>query len=190
MTEEISQVQIPKQAEQLASGFKPEDRKMILMACGQCCDSLKDMVRGNNHPFVEHPIGVAQIVESGIGLGADAIAAVFIHEATRFNPDLRSSMDGKYPQDVLDMADGLNKISSIRPKDTGLQADNYRKLIISYSKDPRVTLIKLADRLEVMRNLELLPKSNQMRKTTETAMLYVPLAHKLGLYRINGELED
>ena len=190
MTEEISQVQIPKQAEQLASGFKPEDRKMILMACGQCCDSLKDMVRGNNHPFVEHPIGVAQIVESGIGLGADAVAAVFIHEATRFNPDLRSSMDGKYPQDVLDMADGLNKISSIRPKDTGLQADNYRKLIISYSKDPRVTLIKLADRLEVMRNLELLPKSNQMRKTTETAMLYVPLAHKLGLYRINSELED
>ena len=163
---------------------------MILLACGQCCDSLKDMVRGNNHPFVEHPIGVAQIVESDMGLGADAVAAVFIHEATRFNPDMRSSMDGKYPQDVLEMADGLNKISSIRPKDTGLQAENYRKLIISYSKDPRVTLIKLADRLEVMRNLELLPKGNQMRKTTETAMLYVPLAHKLGLYRINSELED
>jgi guanosine-3',5'-bis(diphosphate) 3'-pyrophosphohydrolase len=184
------QIIIPKQAEQLASGYKPEDRKMILMACGQCCEALKDMVRGNNHPFVEHPLGVAQIVANDMGLGADAVAAVFIHEATRFHSELRPFMDGKYSQDVLDMADGLNRISSIRPKDTGLQAENYRKLIISYSKDPRVTLIKLADRLEVMRNIDLLPKSSRMQKTTETAMLYVPLAHKLGLYRMNSELED
>jgi GTP pyrophosphokinase len=181
---------IPKQAMQLAGGYKVEEKNMIIKACGQCCESLKGMVRGNNHPFVEHPIGVAQIVADEIGLNADAVASVFIHEATRFNPALRASMDGQYPQDVLGMADNLNKISSIRPKDTRLQADNYRKLIVSYSKDPRVTLIKLADRLEVMRNLELLPKGSQMRKITETAMLYVPLAHKLGLYRMNSELED
>lgn len=88
------------------------------------------------------------------------------------------------------MVEGLNNISTIRPKDTGLQAEVYRKLIISYSKDPRVALIKLADRLEIMRNLDIFPKSSVLRKNTETMLLYIPLAHQLGLYNIKSELED
>ncbi|MBR4882241.1 MAG: bifunctional (p)ppGpp synthetase/guanosine-3',5'-bis(diphosphate) 3'-pyrophosphohydrolase, partial [Bacteroidales bacterium] len=88
------------------------------------------------------------------------------------------------------MVEGLNKISGITPKDTKLQAESYRKLIVSYSKDPRVTLIKLADRLEIMRNLDIFPKSSIMRKVTETIMLYIPLAHQLGLYNLKSELED
>jgi GTP diphosphokinase / guanosine-3',5'-bis(diphosphate) 3'-diphosphatase len=88
------------------------------------------------------------------------------------------------------MCESLNKISGIKPKDTGLQAENYRKLIVSYSRDPRVTLIKLADRLEVMRNLGIFSKSKQLKKATETQLLYAPLAHQLGLYNIKTELED
>ena len=80
------------------------------------------------------------------------------------------------------MVDGLNKIATIKPKDTRLEAENYKKLIVSYSKDPRVTVLKLADRLEVMRSLDLFPKLSRERKILETLLLYIPLAHQLGLY--------
>ena len=86
--------------------------------------------------------------------------------------------------------DGLNKISTIKPKDTRLEADNYKKLIVSYSKDPRVTVLKLADRLEVMRSLDIFPKLSRERKILETLMLYIPLAHQLGLYNMKSEMED
>ena len=88
------------------------------------------------------------------------------------------------------MVEGLNNISAITPKETKLQAENYRILIISYSKDPRVILIKLANRLEIMRNMDIFPKSSIKRKITETLMLYIPLAHQLGLYKLKSELED
>ena len=88
------------------------------------------------------------------------------------------------------MVDGLNKISTIKPKDTRLEAENYKKLIIQYSTDPRVTVIKLADRLEVMRSLAIFPKADRERKVLETLMLYIPLAHQLGLYNMKREMED
>ena len=88
------------------------------------------------------------------------------------------------------MVDGLNRIATIKPKDTRLEAENYKKLIVQYSTDPRVTVLKIADRLEVMRNLESFPKMSRERKILETLMLYIPLAHQLGLYNIKSELED
>ena len=88
------------------------------------------------------------------------------------------------------MVDGLNKIAKIKPKDTRLEAENYKKLIVQYSTDPRVTVLKLADRLEVMRNLDSFPKSSRENKILETLMLYIPLAHQLGLYNLKSEMED
>ncbi|MDE5732423.1 MAG: TGS domain-containing protein, partial [Bacteroidales bacterium] len=88
------------------------------------------------------------------------------------------------------IVDGLNKISTIKPKDTRLEAENYKRLIVSYSKDPRVTVLKIADRLEVMRSLDMFPKLSRERKILETMMLYIPLAHQLGLYNIKSEMED
>ena len=113
---------------------------------------------------MEHPLGVAAIVANEIGLMPDAIAAVFLHEATRENPQLLPDLRKQYSSEIITMVEGLNNISAITPKETQLQAEKYRKLIISYSKDPRVTLIKLADRLEIMRNLDIFPKSSIMRK--------------------------
>ena len=95
-----------------------------------------------------------------------------------------------FPEDVYTMADGLNKIAKIKPKDTRLEAENYKKLIVQYSTDPRVTVLKLADRLEVMRNLDSFPKSSRENKILETLMLYIPLAHQLGLYNLKSEMED
>ena len=152
--------------------------------------ALEGQQRGNGHPFIEHPMGVASIVANEMGLMPEAVAAVFLHEATRGKDEALQAVAKEYPQEVIRMVEGLNKISGITPKDTGLQAESYRKLIVSYSKDPRVTLIKLADRLEIMRNLDIFPKSSIMRKVTETIMLYIPLAHQLGLYNLKSELED
>ena len=164
-------------------------RAMIKKAYNIAAEALKEHKRSNGAPFIEHPLAVSVIACDEIGLSAECIAAVFLHEAVRFTPetDIESAGFGK---DVYTIVDGLNKISTIKPKDTRLEAENYKKLIVSYSKDPRVTVLKIADRLEVMRSLEMFPKPSRERKVLETMMLYIPLAHQLGLYNIKSELED
>ena len=146
---------------------------------------LKDETRDDGSPFITHPDNVARIVEDEIGLPDTCVAAVYLHEATRKHKDVDISA---FPQDVRKLVDGLNKIATIRPKDTQLEAENYKKLIVQYSTDPRVTVLKIADRLEVMRNLQMFPKSARDQRLLETLMLYMPLAHQLGLYNINNEL--
>ena len=172
-------------------------RELVRRAYLIAAKALEGEVRSNGHDFIEHPLNVALIASDEIGLTADCIAAVFLHEATRKHPelDLRKgelcgmSLSG-FPEDVYTMVDGLNKIAKIKPKDTRLEAENYKKLIVQYSTDPRVTVLKLADRLEVMRNLDSFPKSSRENKILETLMLYIPLAHQLGLYNLKSEMED
>ena len=147
-------------------------------------------MRSNGEPFFGHPLAVAKIVSDEIGLPPECVAAVFLHEAVRkgsADVDIRSL---KLDESIYTMVDGLNKIATIKPKDTRLEAENYKKLIIQYSTDPRVTVLKLADRLEVMRSLAIFPKSDRERKVLETLMLYIPLAHQLGLYNMKREMED
>ena len=172
-------------------------RELVRRAYLIAARALEGEVRSNGHDFIEHPLNVALIASDEIGLTADCIAAVFLHEATRKHPelDLRKgelcgmSLSG-FPEDVYTMVDGLNKIAKIKPKDTRLEAENYKKLIVQYSTDPRVTVLKLADRLAVMRNLDSFPKSSRENKILETLMLYIPLAHQLGLYNLKSEMED
>ena len=149
--------------------------------------ALREDLRSNGHPFIEHADGVARIVSDEIGLGVECLAAVYLHEATRFHRDVDIS---GFPEEILTMVKGLNNIATIRPKDTRLEAENYKKLIVQYSTDPRVTVLKIADRLEVMRNLYMFPKASRDQKILETLMLYIPLAHQLGLYNIKSEMED
>ena len=146
---------------------------------------LKDETRYDGSPFLTHPDNVARIVEDEIGLPDACVAAVYLHEATRVHKEVDISA---FPQDVRTLVDGLNKISTIKPKDTRLEAENYKRLIVQYSTDPRVTVLKIADRLEVMRGLQMFPKTSRDQKLLETLMLYMPLAHQLGLYNINNEL--
>ena len=181
---------IPESLKKVMEHYEAPQRELVERAYRYALKELEGQLRGNGHPFIEHPLGVALIVANEIGLMHEALAAVFLHEATRGNSERLQEVAKGYPQEVITMVEGLNKISGITPKDTKLQAENYRKLIVSYSKDPRVTLIKLADRLEIMRNLDIFPKSSIMRKVTETIMLYIPLAHQLGMYNLKSELED
>ena len=169
--------------------YNEEGRALIRRAWAIASDALKDDLRDNGHPFIEHPMNVALIVSDEIGLPAECAAAVFLHETLRKHPDY-DIKTANFPQEIYKMVDGLDKIATIKPKDTRLEAENYKKLIVQYSTDPRVTVLKIADRLEVMRNLEMFPKLSKERKILETLMLYIPLAHQLGLYNIKSELED
>ena len=175
--------------EKLFPRYDSEGKALIKKAYDIAAQLLEDLKRSNGKPFIEHPDAVAKIADEEIGLSAECIAAVYLHEAVRFKPETDIMCHG-FGQDVLTIVDGLNKISTINPKDTRLEAENYKRLIVSYSKDPRVTVLKIADRLEVMRSLEMFPKTSRERKVLETMMLYIPLAHQLGLYNIKSELED
>ena len=175
---------------ELLSDYKGKEKDIVERSYRIAEASLEGLERENHRPFLEHPVNVALIVKNEIGLRSTSVAAVLLHEASRGKEELLPLIEKEFSSEIVNIVKGLNGISRITPKETRLQAENYRKLIVSYSKDPRVTLIKIADRLEIMRNLGIFPKSSIMRKLTETQMLYIPLAHQLGLYKIKGEMEN
>ncbi|MDR2126369.1 MAG: RelA/SpoT family protein [Prevotellaceae bacterium] len=149
---------------------------------------LSDFTRENGDPFILHAIEVAKIITKELGLSSTSVIAMFLHEAISKS---KTEIDTKpFGDEIQRIVEGLNKISKIDIKATSLQVDNFRKLIVSYSSDPRVTLIKLADRLEIMRSLSFFTPAKQMQKATETMLLYAPLSHQLGLYNLKGELEN
>ncbi|MDR1984619.1 MAG: RelA/SpoT family protein [Prevotellaceae bacterium] len=149
---------------------------------------LSCYIRENGKPFISHAIEVAKIIITELGMSSTSVVAMFLHEAISKS---ETEIDIKhFGDDIQRIVEGLNKISKIDIKTTSLQADNFRKLIVSYSSDPRVTLIKLADRLEIMRSLSFFTPIKQMQKATETMLLYAPLSHQLGLYNLKGELEN
>ena len=176
--------------DQLFPAYNDGDKALVQAAYDIASRAREGVKRGNGAPFIEHAEKVAKIAADEIGLGPECVAAVFLHEATRERPDIDLRSEGAFGKDILTMVDGLNKIATIKPKDTRLEAENYKKLIVSYSTDPRVVVLKLADRLEVMRSLDLLPKASRERKQLETLLLYIPLAHQLGLYNMKSEMED
>ncbi|MDR1199180.1 MAG: RelA/SpoT family protein [Prevotellaceae bacterium] len=150
--------------------------------------SLSNFTRENGDPFILHAVETAKIIINELGLSSVSLIAMLLHEAiskSKTEIDIKSFGD-----EIQRIVEGLNKISKIDIKTTSLQADNFRKLIVSYSSDPRVTLIKLADRLEVMRSLSFFTPAKQMQKATETMLLYAPLSHQLGLYNLKSELEN
>ncbi|MDP3437788.1 MAG: HD domain-containing protein, partial [Bacteroidales bacterium] len=176
--------------EKILQSSSENERRWVYESFQIATSLLAEESRGDGSPFMNHVASVCEIVAAEMGLMPDAVTAVYLHEATRKNQALLEDYRKLFTDEIISMAQSLNRISQIKPKDTGLQAENYRKLIVSYSRDPRVTLIKLADRLEIMRSLEMFTKSMQLKKATETLLLYAPLAHQLGLYNIKSEMED
>ena len=181
---------ISEKLERIFKNATDKERELLFHASSIAADSLEGIKRDDGSPFMSHVISVAEIVAGEIALPLPAVCAVFLHEAFRVKRDGLKELKLRCGEEIINMVESLNLISEIKPKETGLQAENFRKLIVSYSKDPRVTLIKLADRLEVMRSLDNFPKTKQIKKSTETQFLYAPLAHQLGLYNIKSEMED
>ncbi|NBG66057.1 RelA/SpoT family protein [Acidiluteibacter ferrifornacis] len=167
-----------------------KDKKLIRKAFDTALEAHKDMRRKTGEPYIYHPIEVARIVAEEIGLGATSIVCALLHdtvEDTDMTLDDVKRMFGPKAEKIID---GLTKISGVVDHNVSLQAENFRKILLTLSDDVRVILIKLADRLHNMRTLESMRRDKQLKIASETLYLFAPLAHRLGLYSIKSELED
>ena len=173
-----------------SSTFSAHSTELIERALGMAVEALDGLERYDGSPLVEHSIATARIVACEIGLGRNSVVAALLHDAARMERVALSDINTLFGEAPVGIILGMNDISSIRTKTDKSQIDDFRDLIISYSADPRVILLKLADRLEVMRNIDIFPAEKQMRKCWESMNLYAQIAHKLGLYNIKSELEE
>jgi len=170
---------------------KPGDRELIEKAFRFANEAHRDMYRNSGEPYVIHPINVARIVNHEIGLGARSVAAALLHDVVEDTGVPLEEITNQFGPKIASLIDGLAKISGTYNKETNsLQAENFRKMLMTLSDDFRVILIKIADRLHNMRTLDSMPEHKRMKIAGETVYLYAPLAHRLGLFAIKTELED
>ena len=173
-----------------ASQFSAHSTELIRRALDMAVEALDGRVRYDGSPLVEHSVATARIVACEIGLGRNSVVAALLHDAARLELIPLAEINSLFGEAPVGIILGMNDISSIKTKTDKSQIDDFRDLIISYSTDPRVILLKLADRLEVMRNIDIFPEEKQLRKSWESMNLYAQIAHKLGLYNIKSELEE
>jgi GTP pyrophosphokinase len=154
-------------------------------------DAHKDQRRKSGEAYIFHPIAVAKIVASEIGLGATSIAAALLHDVVEDTPITVEDIERLFNPKVAQMVEGLTKISLVQKDlNASIQAENFRKMILTLNDDVRVILIKLADRLHNMQTMESMREDKQTKIASETLYIYAPLAHRLGLYNIKTKLED
>lgn len=170
--------------------FSPHSAELIGRALDMADAALSDQKRYDGSPLLDHSVACATIVAEEIGLGRNSVVAAVLHDAARLELINLAEVNKLFGEAPVGIILGMNNISSIHTKVAEEQIDNFRDLIISYSTDPRVILLKLADRLEVMRRLDMFPTDKQLQKSWESMNLYAQIAHKLGLYNIKSELED
>jgi GTP pyrophosphokinase len=172
------------------STLQKGDKKMIRKAFDMALESHKDMRRKSGEPYIYHPIAVAQIAAEEIGLGPTSIVCALLHDVVEDTDVTLDEIEREFGKKVALIIDGLTKISGVFDTNSSLQAENFRKMLLTLADDVRVILIKLADRLHNMRTMEFMPRDKQLKLSSETVYLYAPLAHRLGLYAIKSELED
>jgi len=166
------------------------DKLIIRKAFNLAVESHKDMRRKSGEPYIYHPIAVAQIAVSEIGLGPTSVVCALLHDVVEDTDISLDDIRMMFGEKVTKIIDGLTKISGVFDQTSSLQAENFRKMLLTLSDDVRVILIKLADRLHNMRTLESMKRDKQLKIASETLYLYAPLAHRLGLNAIKTELED
>ena len=172
------------------STLQKGDKKLIRRAFEMALESHKDMRRKSGEPYIYHPIAVAQIAAEEIGLGTTSIVCALLHDVVEDTDVTLDDIEREFGKKVAMIIDGLTKISGVFDTNSSLQAENFRKMLLTLADDVRVILIKLADRLHNMRTMEFMPRDKQLKLSSETVYLYAPLAHRLGLYAIKSELED
>lgn len=168
-----------------------EDKKLIRHAFDVAVDAHKDQRRKSGEAYIFHPIAVAKIVASEIGLDATSIAAALLHDVVEDTPYSLEDIERMFGKTVARIVDGLTKISHLQhDKDVSLQAENFRKMLLTLNDDVRVIIIKIADRLHNMQTMDAMRTDKQEKIASETLYIYAPLAHRIGLYNIKTELED
>jgi len=172
--------------------YKTEDadNQLITRAFQLAKDAHKGVHRKSGEPYITHPIAVAQIVATEIGLGPTSIATALMHDVVEDSDYTLEDIENMFNPNIARLIDGLTKISGVVSMESSMQLENYRKMLLTISDDVRVILIKLADRLHNMRTMQGMPAHKQLKIASETLFIYAPLAHRLGLFRIKTELED
>ena len=198
----MTEIDIEKENKAIAQEYKEllrisyqtltdSDKKLIRKAFDVAVDAHKDQRRKSGEAYIFHPIAVAKIVASEIGLGATSIAAALLHDVVEDTPITVEDIERLFNPKVAQMVEGLTKISLVQKDlNASVQAENFRKMILTLNDDVRVILIKLADRLHNMQTMESMREDKQTKIASETLYIYAPLAHRLGLYNIKTKLED
>ncbi len=167
------------------------DRKLIRLAFNTSVDAHKHQRRKSGEPYVFHPIAVAKIVASKIGLDATCIAAALLHDVIEDTEYSENKIQKLFGRTISKIVVGLTKISKLKKeKNVSLQAENFRKMLLTLNDDVRVILIKIADRLHNMQTLDVMNPEKQIKIASETLYIYAPIAHRIGLYDVKLELED
>lgn len=193
--EEIEKKEIAKQYKELLrisyQSLTPDDKKLIRTAFDVAVEAHRDQRRKSGEAYIFHPISVAKIVAHEIGLDATSIAAALLHDVVEDTAINLEDIERLMGNTVAKIVHGLTKISHLKKdKNISLQAENFRKMLLTLNDDIRVIIIKIADRLHNMQTMDAMPEYKQVKIASETLYIYAPLAHRIGLYNIKTELED
>ncbi len=174
----------------LKTKLKPGDKEMIRTAFEMAVEAHKTMRRKSGEPYILHPLAVAMICVEEIGLGVRSTICALLHDTVEDTDISLEDIQREFGGEIAKIVDGLTKISNVLDTDTSKQAENFKKILLTLTDDPRVILIKLADRLHNMRTLDSMKREKQLKISSETVYVYAPLAHRMGLYNIKTEMED
>jgi GTP pyrophosphokinase len=170
--------------------LKSGDKEQIRLAFEIAVEAHKTMRRKSGEPYILHPIAVAMICVEEIGLGVRSTICALLHDTVEDTDITLEGVKKDFGSEIAKIVDGLTKISNVLDANVSQQAENFKKILLTLTDDPRVILIKLADRLHNMRTLESMKREKQLKIASETVYVYAPLAHRMGLYNIKTELED
>ncbi|HMK05218.1 MAG TPA: bifunctional (p)ppGpp synthetase/guanosine-3',5'-bis(diphosphate) 3'-pyrophosphohydrolase [Ferruginibacter sp.] len=174
----------------LKSKLKPGDKELLRTAFEMAAEAHKTMRRKSGEPYILHPLAVAKICVEEIGLGVRSTLCALLHDTVEDTDISLEDVQREFGTEVSKIVDGLTKISTVMDTNSTQQAENFKKILLTLTDDPRVILIKLADRLHNMRTLESMKREKQLKISSETVYVYAPLAHRMGLYTIKTEMED
>jgi GTP diphosphokinase / guanosine-3',5'-bis(diphosphate) 3'-diphosphatase len=174
----------------LKTKLKRGDRELVRTAFEMAADAHKTMRRKSGEPYILHPLAVAMICVEEIGLGVRSTICSLLHDTVEDTDITLEDVQREFGIEIAKIVDGLTKISTVIDTNTSQQAENFKKILLTLTDDPRVILIKLADRLHNMRTLDSMKREKQLKIASETVWVYAPLAHRMGLYNIKTELED
>lgn len=174
----------------LKARSKTSDRKLIRHAFEMAADAHKSMRRKSGEPYILHPLAVARICVEEIGLGIRSTVCALLHDTVEDTDISLDDVQREFGSEISKIVDGLTKISNVIDVNASQQAENFKKILLTLTDDPRVILIKLADRLHNMRTLDSMKHEKQLKISSETVYVYAPLAHRMGLYNMKTEMED
>jgi GTP pyrophosphokinase len=174
----------------LKSKLKPGDKLLLRTAFEMSAEAHKTMRRKSGEPYILHPLAVAKICVEEIGLGIRSSICALLHDTVEDTDVSLDDIQREFGPEITKIVDGLTKISSVMDANSSQQAENFKKILLTLTDDPRVILIKLADRLHNMRTMDSMKREKQLKISSETVYVYAPLAHRMGLYNIKTEMED